>query len=52
ALSTQIEKEYANFPILNLSYDGSHQANYLNKIRTFVFQVETYHKRKAVESRR
>ncbi len=52
ALSTQIEKEYANFPILNLSYDGSHQANYLNKIRTFVFRVETYHKRKAVENRR
>lgn len=52
ALSTQIEKEYANFPILNLSYDGSHQANYLNKIRTFVFQVETHHKRKAVQNRR
>ncbi len=52
ALSTQIEKEYANFPILNLSYDGSHQANYLNKIRTFVFQVETHHKRKAAENRK
>lgn len=52
ALSTQIEREYANFPILNLSYDGSHQANYLNKIRTFVFQVETRHKRKAVQNRR
>ncbi|MCK4522580.1 hypothetical protein KAU05_00420, partial [Candidatus Aerophobetes bacterium] len=44
ALSTQIEKDYANFPILNLSYDGSHQANYLNKIRTFVSQVEAHHK--------
>jgi len=48
ALSTQIEEDYAGFPILNLSYDGSHQANYLNKIRTFVSQVETYHKRKKV----
>ncbi len=52
ALTTQIEEEYASFPILNLSYDGSQQANYLNKIRTFVFQVETYHKRKKVASRR
>jgi predicted CoA-substrate-specific enzyme activase len=43
-LATLIEKDYPDFPILSLSYDGSHQANYLNKIRTFVSQVEAYHK--------
>ncbi|MFQ6067154.1 MAG: acyl-CoA dehydratase activase-related protein, partial [bacterium] len=44
ALATLIEKDYPDFPILSLSYDGSHQANYLNKIRTFVSQVEAYHR--------
>ncbi len=43
AISTQIEKDYPNFPLLSLSYDGSYQANYLNKIRTFVAQVRSYH---------
>jgi len=43
---TQIEKDYPGFPILSLSYDGSHQSNYLNKIRTFVARVENYHKNK------
>ena len=43
AISTQIEKDYPEFPILSLSYDGSYQANYLNKIRTFVSQVRGYH---------
>ena len=47
AIMTQIEKDYPGFPILNLSYDGSHQANYLNKIRTFVSRVESYHKKKS-----
>jgi len=40
----QIKRDYPDFPILNLSFDGSRQANYLNKLRTFVFQVENYHK--------
>jgi len=42
----QIKKDYPDFPILNLSFDGSRQANYLNKLRTFVFQVENYHRAK------
>jgi len=46
AITTQIERDFPNFPILSLSYDGSRQANYLNKIRTFVAQVETYHEKK------
>lgn len=46
AATTQIEKDYPGFPILNLTYDGSHQANYLNKIRTFVYRVQAYHKGK------
>jgi predicted nucleotide-binding protein (sugar kinase/HSP70/actin superfamily) len=45
-VTTQIEKDYPRFPILNLTYDGSRQANYLNKIRTFVARVESYHKNK------
>ena len=43
AIFTQIEKDYPDFPMLSLSYDGSYQANYLNKIRTFVSQVRGYH---------
>lgn len=51
AISTQIEKDYPEFPILSLSYDGSYQANYLNKIRTFVSQVRGYHQsRKEVKT--
>ena len=46
AITTKIEKEYPGFPLLNLSYDGSHQANYLNKIRTFVSQAENYRRKK------
>jgi len=42
----QIKKDYPDFPILNLSFDGSRQANYLNKLRTFIFQVENYHRNK------
>jgi len=45
AVITQIEKDYPDFPIISLSHDGSNQANYLNKIRTFTFQVHSYHKR-------
>jgi len=44
AITSQIERDYPDFPILSLSYDGSRQANYLNKIRTFVAQVEAYHR--------
>jgi len=51
AVVAQIEREFPDFPILSLSYDGSRQANYLNKIRTFVAQVETYHQRKKGESK-
>ncbi|MBA7662314.1 hypothetical protein ES703_70342 [subsurface metagenome] len=51
AISTQIEKDYPDFPMLSLSYDGSYQANYLNKIRTFVSQVRDYHQsRKQVKA--
>lgn len=46
AVTAQIEKDFPNFPILSLSYDGSRQANYLNKIRTFVAQAETYHRKR------
>jgi len=46
AVFAQIEKDYPGFPVLSLSYDGSRQANYLNKIRTFVAQVENYHHKK------
>ncbi len=46
AIATKIEKEYPGFPLLSLSYDGSPQANYLNKIRTFVSQAENYHQKK------
>ncbi|MBE0478747.1 CoA activase, partial [Candidatus Aerophobetes bacterium] len=46
AITSRIEKEFPEFPILSLSYDGSRQANYLNKVRTFVAQVETYHRKK------
>lgn len=46
AITSQIERDYPDFPILSLSYDGSRQANYLNKIRTFVAQVEAYHRKK------
>jgi len=42
----QIKKDYPDFPILNLSFDGSRQANYLNKLRTFVYQVENYYRAK------
>ncbi len=45
AIMTQIEKDYPGFPILNLTYDGSHQANYLNKVRTFVYRVGAYHRK-------
>ena len=45
AVIGRIEKDFPNFPLLTLSYDGSRQANYLNKIRTFAVQVETYHER-------
>ncbi|MEA1964306.1 MAG: acyl-CoA dehydratase activase-related protein, partial [Candidatus Aerophobetes bacterium] len=45
AVNAQIEKDYPDFPIISLSYDGSRQANYLNKIRTFAFQVHSYHKK-------
>jgi predicted CoA-substrate-specific enzyme activase len=47
AVIARIEKDSPNFPIVSLSYDGSRQANYLNKVRTFAAQVETYHQRKA-----
>ena len=46
AAMTQIEKDYPGFPILSLSYDDSHQANYLNKVRTFIARVKSYHKSK------
>ncbi|RLE14108.1 CoA activase [Candidatus Aerophobetes bacterium] len=46
AITIQIERDFPEFPILSLSYDGSRQANYLNKIRTFVAQVEAYHQKK------
>lgn len=46
AITAQIEREFPDFPVLSLSYDGSRQANYLNKIRTFVAQVESYQGRK------
>ena len=46
AIATKIEKGYPGFPLLSLSYDGSPQANYLNKIRTFVSQAENYHQKK------
>jgi len=46
AITSQIERDFPEFPILALSYDGSRQANYLNKVRTFVAQVEAYHNRK------
>ncbi|MBC7189648.1 CoA activase, partial [Candidatus Aerophobetes bacterium] len=42
----QIERDFPDFPILSLSYDGSRQANYMNKIRTFVAQVEAFSTRK------
>ncbi len=45
AVMTQIEKDHPGFPILNLTYDGSHQANYLNKVRTFVYRVQAYHRK-------
>lgn len=49
AVMAQIEREFPDFPVLSLSYDGSRQANYLNKIRTFVAQVETYHQTKKTD---
>ena len=51
AVIPQIEKDYPDFPILSLSYDGSRQANYLNKVRTFAFQVYSHH-RKSVNSKK
>lgn len=47
AVIARIEKDFPNFPLLTLSYDGSRQANYLNKVRTFGAQVERYHRRKS-----
>jgi len=49
AVTSQIERDFPEFPILSLSYDGSRQANYLNKVRTFVAQVETYHRKKKIK---
>jgi len=50
AVTIRIEKDYPGFPLLSLSYDGSHQANYLNKIRTFVSQAENYHRKKTTKN--
>ena len=41
-IMNSFEKDHSFYPILNLSYDGTAQANRMNKVRTFVYQVKRY----------
>ncbi len=46
AVINSLEKDHSFYPMLSLSYDGTEQANRMNKIRTFVHQVKKYWQKK------